>query len=94
MCIRDRLTSGRVCDAATQTCGDGCRGTGGNTCPEGRQCSSNNGTVGNCSATDIFAEGNGILCSAQPANDDESNLGWMLGGALGLLVAARRRRRR
>ena len=43
--------------------------------------------------TGITAEGNGILCSARPANDNESNLGWLLSGALGLLAVARRRRR-
>ena len=89
--------SGKVCDDTTHTCGDGCRGTGGNTCPSGQKCSSMDITQGACSPIPeggVIAEGNGILCSARPANDNGSDLGFMLGGALGLLAAARRRRRR
>ncbi len=42
-------SSGRVCDEATHTCIDGCRGAKGNTCPDGQVCSSNSATVGMCS---------------------------------------------
>jgi uncharacterized repeat protein (TIGR01451 family) len=39
--------SGRVCDA-TFTCIDGCRGMGGNGCPEGQVCSSADDSIGTC----------------------------------------------
>ena len=38
--------SGRVCDAATNTCAEGCRGEGGNRCPIGQVCSSNSDAIG------------------------------------------------
>jgi hypothetical protein len=61
-------------------------------CGDGKVC---NMTAHTCSTPDgTVAEGNGIFCSARPANDNSSNVGWVLSGALGLLVAARRRRRR
>jgi uncharacterized repeat protein (TIGR01451 family)/MYXO-CTERM domain-containing protein len=41
-------TSGKVCDAATSTCADGCRGAGGNGCPTGDVCTSMDMTVGTC----------------------------------------------
>jgi hypothetical protein len=104
-------TSGKVCDM-NHKCVDGCRGTSGNGCPDGKVCSSKDNTIGTCENSSsssssgrggaggagggdggVVVEGNGLLCSAQPANDNRSGLGWMLGGALGLLLAARRRRR-
>jgi hypothetical protein len=42
-------TSGRVCNFDTGVCVSGCRGTGGNGCPEGDSCSSTNDTIGTCS---------------------------------------------
>lgn len=41
--------SGRVCTAISGTCGDGCRGIGGNGCPTGNVCSSMIATAGTCS---------------------------------------------
>ena len=42
------LTSGKVCLVATSTCGDGCRGTGGNGCPTGQTCTSTTAAIGAC----------------------------------------------
>jgi hypothetical protein len=40
---------GLVCDTAdTHACIPGCRGSGGNTCPDGRACSSSDDTIGSC----------------------------------------------
>jgi hypothetical protein len=41
-------TSGKVCDTLQKLCRDGCRGTGGNGCPEGRRCTSTDDTIGRC----------------------------------------------
>ncbi|HEY3353468.1 MAG TPA: isopeptide-forming domain-containing fimbrial protein [Polyangia bacterium] len=41
-------TSGRVCDANTEVCIDGCRGTGGNGCPVGFVCTSTDTSIGTC----------------------------------------------
>ncbi len=40
--------SGKVCDNATTTCIDGCRGMGGNVCPNGKVCSSPSAMIGIC----------------------------------------------
>ncbi len=42
------LTSGRVCDDTQHVCIAGCRGLGGNTCPLGLVCSSQDTTIGSC----------------------------------------------
>lgn len=63
----------------------------GSACDRATQCQS--ALCSDKVCDNIVVEGNGILCSAQPANDNGSGFGWMLGGALGLLAAARRRRR-
>jgi len=101
--------SGKVCNAATHACGEGCRGMNGNGCPDGKVCSSLTATIGICGdgadggagggggaggATDrIVASGNGLLCSTGPANRDDDGAPWLLGGALAALVGWRRRRR-
>ena len=41
-------TSGKVCDDVAKTCGNGCRGTGGNGCAAGTVCTSTNATIGKC----------------------------------------------
>ncbi|MFO0590843.1 MAG: MopE-related protein [Polyangiaceae bacterium] len=97
-CVSDAqcgaANSGKVCDTATNTCVDGCH-DGGNTCPDGQTCSSLTQTIGVCKAGDgVFAEGNGLLCSARPANDNGSDSsGWLIPLAIGGILAARRRRR-
>ena len=40
--------SGKVCDATTNQCGPGCRGMGGNGCPTGDVCTSQDTGVGMC----------------------------------------------
>lgn len=40
--------SGTVCDDAAKFCKKGCRGTGGNGCPDGFVCSSKDTTIGSC----------------------------------------------
>jgi MYXO-CTERM domain-containing protein len=42
------VTSGRVCDATTSRCVPGCRGTGGNGCPNPQLCSSATDAIGRC----------------------------------------------
>ena len=41
-------TSGQVCDATKDSCVPGCRGTGGNGCPTGDDCSSTTNDIGQC----------------------------------------------
>jgi uncharacterized repeat protein (TIGR01451 family)/MYXO-CTERM domain-containing protein len=41
-------SSGRVCEATSQSCVDGCRGTTGNGCPMGFVCSSTTSAIGAC----------------------------------------------
>jgi uncharacterized repeat protein (TIGR01451 family)/MYXO-CTERM domain-containing protein len=72
VCIADSdcgtVTSGRVCTTPAQTCGDGCRGVGGNGCPVGLQCSSATTAIGICllpdggvppldAGLDVFSDG-------------------------------------
>jgi MYXO-CTERM domain-containing protein len=40
--------SGKVCDAVPEICEDGCRGMGGNGCPDGMECTSKDTTIGKC----------------------------------------------
>ncbi|MFS8065257.1 MAG: MYXO-CTERM sorting domain-containing protein, partial [Byssovorax sp.] len=100
--------SGKVCDEATKTCVDGCRGEGGNTCPDGKVCSSPTVKIGTCVEGSggaggggggggappdrVVASGNGLICSATPGNDN-GGATWLLGGVLAALVGWRRRRR-
>ncbi|MBK7398901.1 MAG: DUF11 domain-containing protein [Myxococcales bacterium] len=51
------LTSGKVCLDTTKTCGDGCRGTGGNGCPTDFKCSSKDATIGTCDPVDTDGDG-------------------------------------
>jgi len=40
--------SGLVCDPALMLCTSGCRGEGGNGCPDGQVCTSTDGSIGDC----------------------------------------------
>ncbi len=95
--------SGKVCDEATKACVDGCRGNGGNTCPDGKVCSSQSAVIGTCTdgaggagggggSDRVVASGNGLICSATPGNSNDG-ASWLLGGAIAALVGWRRRRR-
>jgi uncharacterized repeat protein (TIGR01451 family) len=86
--------SGRVCDTMKGACVEGCRGTGGNGCPEGDKCSSTDATIGVCEepTSPFYGEGSGLLCAAQEHGSDRGGSGaaWLLG----LLAVARVSRRR
>ncbi|MBK8254220.1 MAG: hypothetical protein IPK82_16325 [Polyangiaceae bacterium] len=88
-------TSGKICDAATFTCVEGCR-EGGNGCPDGEVCTLVTETVGTCEVIEddeqVVAQGSGCFCST-PASNDNNDSPWLLSIAVGALVAARRRRR-
>ena len=47
--------SGWVCDPQAEVCTEGCRGEGGNTCPDGKECTSTDSSIGEC--LDITGEG-------------------------------------
>ena len=51
-CVTDSdcgaIDSGRVCDTTVQLCIDGCRGVGGNGCPDELECTSPDTTIGEC----------------------------------------------
>ncbi|MBK8258295.1 MAG: DUF11 domain-containing protein [Polyangiaceae bacterium] len=58
-CFEDKdcgaANSGLVCDPKTEICIPGCKGEGGNGCPDGQECTSNDSTIGTC--VDITGEG-------------------------------------
>ncbi|WP_050435390.1 DUF11 domain-containing protein [Chondromyces crocatus] len=95
--------SGSICDEDTGTCVNGCRGTNGNSCPSGQVCSSTDDTAGTCSpdpggpaepgSDDLYAEGNGLLCSARPGQADGQGgaTALTLVGLLGLALRLRRK---
>jgi len=42
------VNSGLVCDPQAEVCVEGCKGEGGNGCPEGQECTSTDSTIGTC----------------------------------------------
>ena len=52
-------TSGKVCDTATSTCTEGCRGIDGTGCGAGETCSSSDGSIGACEEVDDGGAGGG-----------------------------------
>lgn len=86
--------SGKVCNASNE-CQDGCRGTGGNSCPEAQECSSTDNTIGTCSTPDTtyYGEGSGLCAVQQPGNDNSSTgAAWLLGLVALARVVSRRRK--
>lgn len=104
------LYSGRVCDPSTSVCIDGCRGEGGNLCPQGEQCTSQDTSIGAC-----FTPGNtpgstgpepkplevsevshdgGCACSLPSGGQPAGVAGWMALVAAGLVAARRRQTKR
>ncbi|HZF48417.1 MAG TPA: L-type lectin-domain containing protein [Polyangiaceae bacterium] len=96
-------SSGRVCDADKGACVDGCRGSGGNGCPSGLQCSSTSADVGECrqpgvgpgpqTPDDGTVEGSGFLtcgASRRGASGDPAAL-LFFAALAGHLVRRRRR---
>jgi uncharacterized repeat protein (TIGR01451 family) len=68
-CLTDancgNTTSGKVCDAASHACVDGCRGTGGNGCASGKICTSTDATAGTCVVCTVDTNcGSGKVCDA------------------------------
>lgn len=64
-------TSGKVCDDIAKTCGNGCRGTGGNGCPTGQTCTSKNAAIGKCVKC-LDDAGCGSATSGQVCNDTQT----------------------
>ncbi len=84
-------SSGRVCDDESGICIDGCRGSGGNGCPDGAVCSSTDDSIGTCAFEEgYFAEGGGVFCGTRPLR---AGHGWLAAAALLGLAVTRRRRR-
>lgn len=86
--------SGKICDATTGVCVNGCRGTGGNGCPGEQVCTSTTNAAGQCAPKDV----DGILitggCACTIANSsDESPLGLGLAFAAACAAIVRRRKR-
>jgi uncharacterized repeat protein (TIGR01451 family)/MYXO-CTERM domain-containing protein len=52
-------SSARVCDSSAKICIDGCRGSGGNTCPTGKLCTSDTTIIGRCFIPNSGAGGTG-----------------------------------
>ena len=101
-------SSGMVCDD-TSHCVEGCRGEGGNGCPDGEICSSSDDTIGVCSGgeggsgpggggpTDQPAGGlvaEGGACGCRAAPSGSGRGAALTALALALALSRRRRRRR
>ncbi|EYF07081.1 DUF3344 domain-containing protein [Chondromyces apiculatus] len=89
--------SGQICNTDTGACEPGCRGEGGNTCPDGQTCSSTDATAGDCSeppTDDVYPEGNGLLCAARPAQGSGSSSGPLAVALAAVAGLALRRRQR
>jgi uncharacterized repeat protein (TIGR01451 family) len=72
-CSTDKK-SGKVCDAAvTLKCIDGCRGTGGNGCPDGLVCTSKDSSLGKC-VKDSTPETTDAACSDGKDNDGDGKV--------------------
>ncbi|MFO0591990.1 MAG: MYXO-CTERM sorting domain-containing protein [Polyangiaceae bacterium] len=96
--------SGKVCDPKAEICVDGCKGEGGNGCPDGKECSSKDSTIGAC--VDVMGTGgsggsgggsgtdpgdNG-QCGCSIPGGDTRDAGFAI-AALGLAAFAARRRK-
>jgi MYXO-CTERM domain-containing protein len=94
-CTRDaECGTGKLCDA--EKCVAGCRGEGGNGCPEGQVCTSTDATAGVCEAASTTGDtprdtGGGCGCRTAPVEGD----GYLFGmGLIAALAGALRRRKR
>jgi hypothetical protein len=79
--------SGRICDPVSKTCGNGCRGTGGNGCAPSDVCSSTSTNPGACTPDDGVLEGGGFGCSI-PARGAGGGNGTGGGAVVLLLLGA------
>jgi MYXO-CTERM domain-containing protein len=94
--------SGRVCDTSLGVCLAGCRGTGGNGCPEGQACSSPGTGIGRCNTArpdggvdggpPFDFNGGGFTCALGGTGRPGglNGLAWLALLGLGLLAARRR----
>ena len=77
-CVADSdcgsATSGRVCDPSTHACRVGCRDSGGNRCPSGQICSTDNG-IGTCSM-EKTGTGSGSGSGSGSSSDSDSEPEW------------------
>ncbi|EYF07083.1 isopeptide-forming domain-containing fimbrial protein [Chondromyces apiculatus] len=97
-CTQDTdCAQGQVCDTEAGICVPGCRGEGGNACPDGQVCSSTDSSVGTCSQANpdgLYPEGNGLLCAARPAQGGGSSSGPLAVALAAVAGLALRRRQR
>jgi MYXO-CTERM domain-containing protein len=98
--------SGRICDSDTRACIDGCRGSSGNGCPDGNECTSQTTAAGSCEPEepgdagvgptmpdprfDGVVEGGGCGCSV-PGESENPNRAWLIAALVGLWGMRRRR---
>jgi clumping factor A len=80
--------SGKICIAGA--CAPGCRGTGGNSCPEGQRCTSTDGKPGTCKRI-VTAHFGGGGCKCGVIALDRKDVPSALLVALSILLAGRRR---
>ena len=86
--------SGRVCEA--NECTDGCRGNGGNGCPDELVCTSDDTSIGECieeSELEYVPQGTGF-CNCEVPGQSSSDGRMALIGLLGLAAMVARRRKR
>jgi uncharacterized repeat protein (TIGR01451 family)/MYXO-CTERM domain-containing protein len=85
-------TSGQVC-SAMNICVPGCRGTGGNACPNEGTCSSTTNEIGTCSAANggVLITGGCACTTATSSNDSPLGLGLALVAACAAMVRRRKR---
>jgi hypothetical protein len=95
-------SSGKVCDAMSGECRDGCRGMGGNGCPMSFVCSSTTNDIGTCKKPGpvvtpagglATVEGAGLFrCGAAGSGGSSEPVALVMLAALAAHVARRRRR--
>jgi clumping factor A len=64
-----------VCEDTAHTCVDGCRGVGGNGCPDGEVCTSTDETIGECVPDSEGAGGAGGAGGGNPDGGGNGNGG-------------------
>ncbi|MGD8861371.1 MAG: DUF3344 domain-containing protein [Myxococcales bacterium] len=85
------MFSGLIC--VDGTCVEGCRGEGGNVCPDGEYCSSMDGAAGQCLPLRLPNFGGGGCDCSLRQDSPRGALPTLLLVALSILVSVRRRRR-
>jgi uncharacterized repeat protein (TIGR01451 family) len=75
-------TSGRVCNGS-HVCVAGCRGSGGNSCPNGQTCSSTDSSIGTCSSVGGAGGAAGAAGAAGSSGDASGGQGQTATGGTG-----------